>query len=295
MNLNNELARQIMELMPGEGMMATKVANLSLVRSNDVMQDRCPVMYEPCVYIVVQGKKSAILGGDDYIYDELNYLVLSVPLPLECQILVASPDRPYLAVKIDIDLRLLDELMSEATIKTTGEVIERGIFVSGLGDDIKSTLARLLSYVSQPAKAKVLGELGVKELLFHVLEGAQGDLLRAFAYRDRQSFQIARVINFIQGHYAENLEVADLAQRANMSQSSFHAYFKAVTKSSPIQYIKAIRLHAARRKMLFENRSASDAAFQVGYASPSQFSREYRRMFGVPPTKDIQLAASTGI
>ena len=290
----NELATQMLLFLPEAGVMSTKVPNLTLVRSDEVMLSRVPIIYEPCIYVVVQGKKSAILGEKDYIYDALNYLVLSVPLPLECQVLEASKSSPYLAVKIDIDTTILNELIEETSKVTSAKEtsIQPGIFVSRLGDDIKSALGRLLSYVNKTESAAVLGRLAIKELMFHVLQGPQGDLLRAFAYRDRHSFQIAKVINFIQLNYASNIEVADLASKANMSQSSFHSYFKAVTSSSPIQYIKAIRLHAARRKMIFDNQSASDAAFQVGYASPSQFSREYRRLFGVPPKTDVQLAAN---
>lgn len=294
MTLSNQLAERVMALMPEPGILATDVPNMSLVRSDEAMPERSPIMYEPCIYIVVQGRKKAHLGEECYIYDALNYLVLSVPLPLECQIFEASKAQPYLAVKIDIDTQLLDELTQETEdfAKPMSLTGERGIFVSPLGDDIKSTLGRLLSYVNQPSSAGILGGLAIKELLFHVLRGAQGELLRAFAYRDKHNYQIARVINHIQINYSENMEVAELAAKANMSQSSFHSYFKAVTSSTPIQYIKAIRLHEARRKMLYDNQSASDAAFHVGYASPSQFSRDYRRLFGVPPSEDMASAIS---
>ncbi|WP_428634017.1 AraC family transcriptional regulator [Sedimenticola sp.] len=288
MTQENSLAAQLLALMPEPGVWVTDVPHMSLVRCDEAMTERAPVMYEPCIYIVVQGRKVAHLGDESFVYDALNYLVLSVPLPLDCQVLDASRETPYLAVKIGIDTQLLDELSQEidAFSSTAASAAQRGIFVSSLGEDIKSTLGRLLSYVGQPSSARVLGSLAIKELLFHVLHGAQGDLLRAFAYRDRHNFQIARVINYIQSNYSASLEVAALADRANMSPSSFHSYFKAVTSSTPIQYIKAIRLHEARRRMLYDNQSASDAAYHVGYASPSQFSREYRRMFGVPPSED---------
>jgi len=292
---SNDLAKKMCQLMPQAGVMSTDVPNFSLVRSDDVMQSRKPIIYEPCIYIVIQGKKVAALGSDDYIYDGLNYLVLSVPLPLECQVLEASVEKPYLAVKVDINTAMLNELIEESTANfknADNSPVRKGIFVSSLGDNIRATLERILSYVDQPASAKVLGGMAIKELLFHVLAGAQGDYLRAFAYRDKQSFQIAAVINFIQSHYTESLEVADLASKANMSQSSFHHYFKAVTSSSPIQYIKTIRLHAARRNMLYDNKSAGDAAYHVGYSSPSQFSREYRRLFGVSPSIDMQLSTN---
>ncbi len=159
--------------------------------------------------------------------------------------------------------------------------------MSRLGDDIRAILDHLISHIDDSSTAKVLGPLAIKELLFYVLKGEQGRQLASFAYRDRHNYQIAQVINFIQSHYSENIEVSELADKASMCQSSFHQYFKAVTNASPIQYIKNIRLHAAKRKMLHDNLTASDAAFKVGYASASQFSREYRRFFGAQPTKDI--------
>jgi len=295
MTAANLLAQQISDLMPEPGFIATDVPGLSLFRSDEPTQQRVPIMYDPCIYVVVQGRKSAFLGEKEFIYDALNYLVLSVALPLECKVIEASKEQPYLAAKIDINTQLLSELIYEAessTIAPSSDV-KPGIFVSKLDDGIRSTFGRLLSYVNQPSSAKVLGNLAIKELLFHVLMGAQGDLLKAFAFRDRHNYQIANVINFIQKNYAENIEVSELASKANMSQSSFHSYFKSVTNSSPIQYIKSIRLHAARRNMLYDNRTASDAAYDVGYASPSQFSREYRRFFGVSPSVDRQTAVGS--
>jgi AraC-like DNA-binding protein len=290
MKLDNRLAKCVDELTPAPGVHTSNIKGLSLIKSCEVMTNRIPVIYEPCIYIVLQGKKSATLGDNEYIYDALNYLVLAVPLPLECRVQEASRDTPYLAVKIDIDKQMLSELIQEMEVNKEREKSgpKPGIFISDLGKEIKSTLSRILLYIKKPNQAQVLGKLAIKELMFYVLNGDQGNLLRDFVVQDRQNFQIAKVITFIQKHYSKILEVSDLANKANMSQSSFHSYFKSITGSSPIQYIKAIRLHAARRKILFNNLSASDAAFKVGYSSPSQFSREYKRFFGIPPTVDIQ-------
>jgi AraC-like DNA-binding protein len=289
MNLEKHLAARINALTRTSGVHKTTIQNLSLVKIYEQMHTRVPVIYEPCVYIVVQGSKSALLGSEVFVYDAFNYLVLSVPLPLECQIHHASKEKPYLAVKIDINKQLLNELILETSAPQTSQLSKArpGIFVSTLSQDIKSTLSRLLSYVDNKNQAQVLGKLAIKELMFHVLNGTQGHLLKAFAYQDRQNFQIAKVITMIQHQFSENLDVSTLAATANMSQSSFYSYFKAVTSTSPIQYIKAIRLHTARRNMMMDNLSASDAAYNVGYSSPSQFSREYRRFFGVPPSVDI--------
>tara|TARA_R110002167_G_scaffold35356_6_gene112959 strand:+ start:853 stop:1740 length:888 start_codon:yes stop_codon:yes gene_type:complete len=294
MNFDQNLATLVDKLTPISGVHTTAIKNLSLVKIYDQMLTRVPVIYTPCIYIVVQGSKSALLGSEVFVYDALNYLVLSVPLPLECQIHEASEEKPYLAVKIDIDKLLLSELIVETSASQTTQLTKAnsGIFVSTLNQDIQSTLARLLAYLDNQKQAQILGKLALKELMFHVLNGAQGDLLKAFVYQDRHNFQIAKVITLIQHQYSGNLEVATLAAKANMSQSSFYTYFKAVTSTSPIQYIKAIRLHAARRHILFDNLSASDAAYNVGYSSPSQFSREYRRFFGVRPSVDVQQTSS---
>ncbi|MBV1911857.1 MAG: AraC family transcriptional regulator [Kangiellaceae bacterium] len=286
---SQSLATQFLQLLPKSEIVSLDAPNITLIRSDGVTRERIPVIYDPCIYFVIQGSKSALLAGEDFIYDAMNYLVLSVPLPLECMILEATEDKPYLAIKINIDTQLLTELVQETNGKPDKEVkAHPGIFVSQVGEEINSSLSRLLGYIGNKEQANVLGKLAIKELLFHVLQGPQGAQLRSFAYRDRQNFQIARAIGYIQENFSKNIEVAELAAKANMSQSSFHSYFKSITSSSPIQYIKAIRLHAARRNMIHDRYSASDAAFNVGYSSPSQFSREYRRFFGAPPSVDVK-------
>lgn len=290
-----ELQKNLALLIPNAGVLKTSITNLSLIRADSIMNERAPVIYDPCIYVVIQGKKIAYLGEEAYVYDGLNYLVLSVALPLECQILEASKGSPYLAVKIDITTSMLNEIIQELPKHPSGGSVserpisqQRGIFVSAVDGDISGVIGRLLSYVNNPSAAQMLAPMAIKELLFHVIQGEQGERLKAFAYRDKYNYQIAGVINFIQTNYARNLEVKELASQANMSESSFHQYFKAITNASPIQYIKSIRLHEARRKMLYDNHSASDAAYYVGYASPSQFSREYRRLFGMAPMMDIK-------
>jgi len=294
MTSNTDLAKKIQKLMPEPGILDTNVPNLSLIRRNEVMEERCQLIYDPCIYIVIQGRKSAFLNDENYIYDDLNYLVLTVPLPLECQILKANVDNPYLAMRIKLDIQFISELVSEIQSETTASQIttQRGIYVSRLDDNIRTALDRLLTYVGDSSAAKVLSPLTIKELLFYAIRGEQGEQLKSFAYQDKHNFQIAQVINFIQNHYSENMEVAELASKAGMSQSSFHQHFKTITNASPIQYIKTIRLHAAKRKLLHDNQSASDAAYNVGYASASQFTREYRRFFGVTPTVDIKRRCS---
>lgn len=286
----NPLAQYLTRALPEEGVYPTDVPGLSLIRLDSVTERR-PIVYEPSLYIVAQGSKCAYLGDEKYVYDQLNYLVLSVPLPLQCMVTRASKDKPYLAMRIQLDADLLTELVIEMKSKPHGQSLDRGIFVSNMDNELLDSILRLVKMLNTDS-ASVLAPLAIKEALFHVLQGEQGDQLRAFAIRDRQHFQIATVLNYIQKNYASPMEVAELAEIASMSTSSFHQYFKAVTNASPVQYIKTIRLHEAKRKMLMDHLSASDAAYQVGYASPSQFSREYKRLFGESPAKDIEAARS---
>lgn len=294
MTQDSSLVDRMLALLPEAQLKPGMISGVTLVRVDASMPVRRPVIYEPCMYFVIQGSKSALLEGQEFIFDAMNYLVLSVPLPLECRVTSASSEEPYLAVKIEIDLLVLQEIIREssgdggACAEGPGnqEKVEQGIFVSSVSENISSALTRLLDVIGKPDQANVLGKLNAREILFYVLQGPQGKQLESFAYKDRNAFRIGCAIDYIQKNYATNIEVEALASLASMSQSSFYAYFKSVTRKSPIQYIKSIRLYAARQKIVYDNSSASDAAFQVGYASPSQFSREYRRMFGVPPSED---------
>ena len=262
------------------------------MRSELINTTRQQVVYMPQVYIVAQGSKAAYLGEECYTYDALNYLVLSVPLPLQCKVTEASQDKPYLAIGIDIDITSLNQLILEMDLPAPDnkDTINRGIFVSSMKNELLDCLVRLVKLLDDEKSAKIVGPLVVKEVMYHILRSENGDQLRAFSYQDRHSFQIAKVINYIRENYAESLDIASLADIAAMSTSSFHHYFKEVARVSPIQYIKTMRLHEAKKKMLLENLSASDASFKVGYTSPSQFSREYKRLFGETPSKDVELA-----
>lgn len=286
----NPLAQYLTRALPEEGVHPTEIPGVNLIRLDSVTERR-PIIYRPSLYIVAQGSKCAYLGDEKYVYDELNYLVLSVPLPLQCMVTRASADKPYLAMQIMLDSDLLTELVIEMRSKPNTESLDRGIFISSMDSELLDSILRLIKMLNTDSST-VLAPLAIKEALYHVLRGEQGDQLRAFAIQDRHNFQIATVLNHIQRNYSEPMEVADLADIASMSTSSFHQYFKAVTNASPVQYIKTIRLHEAKRKMLMDNLSASDAAFQVGYASPSQFSREYKRLFGESPAKDVEAARS---
>lgn len=283
-----QLAEAIAKQVPGVGLFTTSIKGLSLVRVDSPSAARAPVVYEPCLYVVAQGAKHAFLGEELYRYDAMNFLVLSVDLPLECEVVEATEQHPYLAIKLDVDTDLLSSLVLEmADLKpAASSANERGIFVSPMDQCLNDSLLRLIESLNDKAKTRVLSPMVVKEILFHVLQGPQGGQLLEFAKQDRNHYRVAQSIRFIRQHYASPLEVNELASAAGMSDSSYHHYFKAITNASPLQYIKTMRLHEAKKKITVNSLGVSDAAFQVGYGSPSQFSREYKRMFGRAPSQE---------
>lgn len=242
--------------------------------------------YEPSILILAQGQKRVFLGEEAYTYDAFNYLVLSVPLPLECET-TASPEEPLLGLFIGVDPSSVGELLLEMDdIRHLPESLPRGIYSSPLTGELADATIRLLETLSSPRDGRILGPMVVREILYRVLSGEQGGALQALAYRNGRFFQIARVLKKIHGSFDGDLEVKTLASDAGMSISTFHANFKAVTNSSPLQYIKSVRLHKARSLMAQEGLNANTAAIRVGYESPSQFSREFKRFFGTTPAKD---------
>lgn len=291
------LADRMAALLDSDGTLESRIPGMQLIRSSTTTR-RAPVIYPPSVYIVTQGEKRAYLGEQVYQYDALNYLVLPVPMPLEAEVIEASAERPYLAIRLVLDLTLLGELLLEmdspASPNTAKDI--RGVYVAPMDADFEDVLHRLLRcHQAQDAdRSRILGPLLIKEALFHLLRGPQGWQLRAFAQQQRHHYRIAQVLQHIQHHFAQTLEIGELATLANMSPSSLHQHFKTVTGLSPIQYIKTVRLHQARRLMLHDRHGIGDAAFKVGYASPSQFSREYKRLFGIAPSTDTLRASETG-
>ena len=280
------LAQQMSELLSVDGVASTPVPNVTVMRASHT-SERQPIIYEPCIYLVAQGRKRAYLDDVVFTYDALNYLVLTVPLPLLAHVVMASEELPYLAMRLTINIAQLHQLLIEMgeADRSANEHSNRGIFVSTMSDDLAQATFRLSKLLNDQQRAKVLGPTVIKEILYHVMCGEQGSLLKSFAQSNRHDHQIANVIHYIQENYYEPIEVMDLAHIANMSPSSLHHHFKTVTRLSPIQYIKSIRLHQARRIIIDDAQSISEAAFKVGYASPSQFSREYKRLFGVAPSQ----------
>ena len=250
---------------------------------------RSQVLYEPGIVIVGQGRKRGYLGDQVYIYDAHNYLVLSVPLPFECET-EATPDKPMLAVQIRVDLAVLGELLMkmDGARGSAPSAIPQGIYSTRLDVTLSEATVRLLECLADPVETRILGPQIVREITYRVLCGEQGGALRAAAVLHSRFGQVNRTVQRIHAEYARDLTVEELAETAGMSASAFHQNFKAVTSTSPLQYLKTIRLHKARMLMVYEGLRAGIAADRVGYESSSQFSREFKRLFGASPVEETE-------
>jgi AraC-like DNA-binding protein len=284
--IRKRLASLLDELAVSEGLQGTPVEGVAVARVSKP-SPRAPVVYRPMILIVGQGRKRAYLGDEIYTYDAFNYLVSSVPLPAECET-QASPEEPLLLLTIDVEPTTLGEVLLEMDeLAPPAGLTPRGIATTPMTEELGGAVIRLLECLKSPLDSRVLGRQTVREILYRVLRGEQGGALRALAGRDDHFARIARVLKYIHAEYARPLGVEELARKAGMSVAAFHHHFKLVTASSPLQYLKRIRLDQARRLMVYEGHNAGTAARAVGYESPSQFSREYRRMFGAPPRQDV--------
>jgi AraC-like DNA-binding protein len=273
----------------GNGFHRTAIDKLDFGRESNVSTSLCGVS-EPMLAIVVQGKKAALLGEETYYYGAAQYLVISVDLPLSGFITEATPEKPYLGFKLDLDPHQLCDIITAQTSANVSkrETSVRGFFVSTADAPLLDGALRLTRLLDTPQDIPILAPMIIREIYYRLLSGEQSEAVRQIATSGSNMQRIAAVIRHIKADFTNPLRIEDLADRARMSPSSFHYHFKEVTSMSPLQYQKQLKLLEARRLMLAENSDATNAAYQVGYESPSQFSREYSRMFGAPPIRDIE-------
>lgn len=246
-------------------------------------------LQEPSLCLIAQGQKRVLLGEDEYHYDQDHYLITSIDLPLVAQILEASRDKPYLGLTLKLEKKHIAQMMVDHDLSISRSRNEsRGLAVSRITLPLLQAFLRLLDLLDHPQDIPALAPLIQQEILYRLLTGEQGQRLRQMAMVGSHSHQIARAIDWLRENYDKAFKVEDLAAYSGMSTSSLHHHFRALTAMSPLQYQKRLRLDVARRLMLMEQKDATTAAFEVGYESPSQFSREYSRLFGAPPSRDIK-------
>ncbi|WP_347304166.1 AraC family transcriptional regulator [Croceibacterium sp. TMG7-5b_MA50] len=287
-----DLAALVQRHVPRTGMVATAIGRLSLFRADEPTAP-VPAVYDASLCLIAQGTKEVSLRDQKLVYDAAHHLLVSVDLPLVGHVTQASPDAPYLCCKIDIDQAALAELILVEGEKApmTG-VAPMAIHASDA--DLIDAACRLVRLLDRPETIDALAPLIEREILYRLLAGPQGPALRAMAVSDSHLGQVSRAIATIRRGFDRQLRVADIAAEAGMSASSLHEHFKAVTRMTPLEYQKQLRLQEARRLMLSQGASAGSAGFAVGYDSQSQFSREYARLFGAPPRRDIQRLQMSG-
>ncbi|NJL20598.1 MAG: AraC family transcriptional regulator [Leptolyngbyaceae cyanobacterium SM1_3_5] len=270
----------------GNGVHTTAIESLRFTRT--YQPSTMHAVSEPHLAIVVQGKKEALLNEEIYRYSVGQYLLVSVDLPLNGCVVEATPEQPFLGFKLKLDPAQLCEIIAQTNLGIDKNESVRGWCVSDADPSLIDCAIRLTKLLETPQDIPFLSPIIIREIYYRLLTGEQGKAVRQLATTGSNMQRIAEVIRQIKVEFAKPLRIEELAEQANMSASSFHRHFKAVTSMSPLQYQKQLRLLAARQMMLAENVDATQAAYQVGYESTSQFSREYARMFGAPPVRDVE-------
>ncbi|MDR0439812.1 MAG: AraC family transcriptional regulator, partial [Candidatus Accumulibacter sp.] len=245
-------------------------------------------LYDPCISMIIRGKKRVRLGEITYVYDESRFLLTAVNLPTVTEVLEASPEAPYLSLLMKLDLQaarqmIADVAAQEADMPASGAAMATGPATVELFDAVK----RLIDLLDKPRDLAHLGALIQREIIYRILTSPAGARFRETVLLGTRSQRTAKAVAWLRENYTQPLRMENLAKLAGMGVSTLHHQFRAMTAMSPLQYQKHLRLHEARRILLGENADAATAAVRVGYESASQFNREYRRMFGAPPIRDV--------
>ena len=283
-----QLKTQLSSHMPADGVKECIIPELYLYRT-EVTTDVTPVVYDPSLCIMLQGEKEVYLNNDKLVYDPLSYLLVPVTVPVSGKVTKASVNKPYLALKMTIDLKKLADLVIDlgGRVERSKDQV-KAMSVGRVDEALLSAVSRMVQLLDKPSDIPVLYPLLKREILYRLLLGDLGSQLRDFMLLDSQGHRISKVIEILRKKFNEPLRIKDLADEVHLSESALFQAFKAVTAMSPLQYQKKLRLNEARRIMLQEGIEAATASYKVGYESPSQFSREYSRLFGAPPKADIE-------
>lgn len=277
----------------GDGMHATPIAGVTLVRSSTPTVPM-PVVYEPTLCLIVQGRKRVAAGTVSYVYDASTYLVASVDIPVMGSVIEASETSPYLCLVLDLDMAVLSELaLRHPAADEHNDRPGAGIELTATTPALLDAAVRLASLLDTPHDIEALAPLTIREMLYRLLTGSANGIVRQMARADSRLRQVAKAIAWIRAHYAQSWSIDHLAELAGMSRSTFHTHFKAVTSMSPLEFRSQLRLQEARRLMVADAVDAAGAGYQVGYESPSQFSRDYVRLFGLPPARDASRLRGT--
>lgn len=285
--VRRSLTKTLLRRMPKSGDYPTIIDGLTTYRRDETLQlDNC--IYCPLVTLVVQGFKSSLVGNQALEYQGGQYMITGVDMPSVSQIKEATPETPFLSMTLFLDRAITGQLIMETSPNLISGNDERGMCVATADIDTLCAFQRVAELIEKPNDVSVMGPMVVKELHYRLLTGPHGNRLRQLNTPGSQSSRIAVAVSWLKAHFTEPLIIEELANKVNMSESTLHRQFKKLTTLSPLQYQKRMRLHEAQRLMLVEKMDANSASLAVGYESPHQFNREYKRLFGQPPMRDVR-------
>lgn len=280
-----ELVERMLKILPEDGVLEA-IPGFYLARLSKQLESRA--VYSPAFCFVIQGGKQVFLGEEVFRYDPGNYLIYTVDLPLVFKVEEATVEKPYLGFRLDLDPGMVASVMLEAGIESRkSDASVKAINVNAISSDLLNAVVRLVRCLENPNDVKVLAPLIIKEIVYRLLQDGQGRRLSHLLTSAKETQRISQAIGHLRENYDQPLRIEDVAREFGMSVSGFHHHFKSVTAMSPLQFQKQIRLQEARRLMLGEDLDAASAGFRVGYEDPSYFSRDYKKLFGAPPQRDI--------
>jgi AraC-like DNA-binding protein len=295
--INALLIAALTRLMPEPGWFETGIKGVRMARRNEPSGiSRC--FYSPIAVLMVQGRKHSFVGTEEVVYSPGKCVFIGVDLPSEGRIIEASPEKPCLALSLELDTSIFSELLAQIPPANTEGLYDKdsprqGMAVIDADPYVLDAFLRLTELLRSQAEQTVLGPLIIRELHYRLLQGPLGNHLRMLHTQGSQSYQIAQAILWLKKNYRKPLHVNELAKMAGMAPSTFRRRFLQLTTMSPLQYQKRLRLHESQRLMLTEGMNIANAAYSVGYESITQFNREYKRMFGEPPGKNVKRLLTT--
>ena len=285
----NEIRDIILRNIPDVGNYPTQIKGVHIVRRNEPTEFlRC--FYNPSCILVLQGTKNMLFGSDNLVYGKGQYVVSCTDIPVSSRVAEASIEEPFVVLILELNSKIISELIAESKLNKTVSDDEKCLAIADVDEPLLDAFYRLAQLIEKP-QDEILSSMIIKEIYYRLLIGSLGNQLRLINTKGTRSNQIAEAISLLKNNFAEKLNIEDIAQQVNMAPSSFYRNFKQVTQVSPLQYQKQLRLYEAQRLMLSGRHNAESASYLVGYESPTQFSREYKKMFGNPPKTDIKMLA----
>jgi AraC-like DNA-binding protein len=287
MQINREELIERMARIAPENSLLEVFPGILIYQSSKPTESEISVL-KPAFCFIAQGSKDVLLNDELFHYDSGNYLISTLDLPIKSNVVEASTEKPYLTLRIDLDLALVASVMMESNIeaKKSGSTL-KAMSISPVDPDLLDTVVRLVKLFDTPDEMKLFAPSIIREIIYRLLKGRQGQRLSQLVTSEGDTLRISRAVKKLRENIDQPLKIEDMAREFAMSVSGFHNHFKAVTAMSPLQFQKQIRLQEARRLMLVENLNIASASFRVGYEDPSYFSREYKKLFGIPPHRDI--------